>query len=364
MRRPYTLMLALALASCSPDGGSFSYDAADVDGAGTDTSGLDTPVDYTPPDSSPDDNDADGYSPADGDCNDFERFVNPGAFDDPENGVDDDCDTVADNPFTGCDCDAEPTLAGGLDLCDPRFLVLAEEVGPAPDAAWGRDVHTQYGSAGNDLSVRAGCGYTILDTGRVAPYVGTGSNRQPGTDFYASTVLECPGEETDPDPTGGTGDVDICDTEQLVVHLRAPTNASGFSFDFIYLSSEYPEYVGFGYNDTFYAILKRLSMPAQNISYDDLGNEIEVDNAFFENPPVTRLDGTGYSDTCYSLLGVAEPCGSSTGWLRSSWNIEPGEEFTLTFSIHDEGDGIYDSMVILDNFAWSLSPVEQGTIII
>ena len=33
----------------------------------------------------------------------------------------------------------------------------------------------------------------------------------------------------------------------------------------------------------------------------------------------------------------------------------------VTFSIHDEGDGLWDSAVIIDNFAWSVDPVEEGT---
>ncbi len=43
----------------------------------------------------------------------------------------------------------------------------------------------------------------------------------------------------------------------------------------------------------------------------------------------------------------------STGWLRTNWPIQGGEEFTLTFSIHDEGDAIYDSLVLIDNFRWN-----------
>lgn len=117
-----------------------------------------------------------------------------------------------------------------------------------------------------------------------------------------------------------------------------------------------------GYNDTFYAIIDRPSAgERQNISYDDSGNEIEVDNTFFEDPPRTNLAGTGYEGQCTNEDWSRDVCGSSTGWLRTSWSITPNEEFTLTFSIHDEGDGLLDSAVILDNFAWSLNAVEPGT---
>jgi hypothetical protein len=44
--------------------------------------------------------------------------------------------------------------------------------------------------------------------------------------------------------------------------------------------------------------------------------------------------------------------GSTTGWLRTTTPLTPGAEVTLTFSIHDEGDGILDSAVVIDNLRW------------
>jgi len=52
----------------------------------------------------------------------------------------------------------------------------------------------------------------------------------------------------------------------------------------------------------------------------------------------------------------------STGWLRTSWPVSGGHQFGLTFSIHDEGDCIYDSIVFIDNFKWSVEPVTGGTV--
>ena len=66
----------------------------------------------------------------------------------------------------------------------------------------------------------------------------------------------------------------------------------------------------------------------------------------------TDISGTGYE------CGAG---GSSSGWLNTAWNIEEGEEFTLTFQIHDTSDQIYDSAVILDNFRWEGAGVKPGT---
>jgi hypothetical protein len=136
----------------------------------------------------------------------------------------------------------------------------------------------------------------------------------------------------------------VYDRHQIVIELLAPKDANSFSFDFNFFSAEYPAYVNKNYNDTFYAILEASSTnqgKPTNISFDADGRSIEVDNNYFQRPfhPIPNW-GTGFDHH------------GSTGWLRTSWPIKGGEKFKLTFSIHDEGDGIFDSVVLLDNFKW------------
>src|SRR5262249_31035172 len=47
--------------------------------------------------------DGDGWSVCDNDCDDANAAVNPGAFDVPRNGLDDDCNGVMDDPPEVCD---------------------------------------------------------------------------------------------------------------------------------------------------------------------------------------------------------------------------------------------------------------------
>ncbi|MDF1664180.1 MAG: VWA domain-containing protein [Planctomycetota bacterium] len=134
----------------------------------------------------------------------------------------------------------------------------------------------------------------------------------------------------------------IQDCYQITLILKAPAWAKSFSFDFNFFSAEYPEYVDRNYNDTFYAIIEAASTNKSaktNIAFDARGQSIEVDNNYFENDyhPLSNR-GTGFHD------------GGSTSWLRTSWPIKGGEGFKITFSVHDEGDGVYDSAVLLDNF--------------
>lgn len=150
----------------------------------------------------------------------------------------------------------------------------------------------------------------------------------------------------------GRGDP-VWDVHQVAIRMQAPPGTRSFSFDFNYFSAEYPEFLNQDYNDTFYAILEAPSTnngKSTNISFDPRRRSIEVDNNYFENAfhPIPNT-GTGFDRD------------GSTGWLRTSWPIEGGETFTLTFSIHDEGDGIYDSLVILDNFRFHEYPAVGNT---
>lgn len=145
----------------------------------------------------------------------------------------------------------------------------------------------------------------------------------------------------------------VYDLHQVTLELTAPANAQSFSFAFNYFSAEYPNFINQDYNDTFYAILEAQSTNGgakTNISFDANNNTIEVDNNYFEGQfhPIPNV-GTGFDNN------------GSTGWLRTSWPIKGGESFTLTFSIHDEGDAIFDSMAILDNFEWHDYPAVGTT---
>jgi Ca-activated chloride channel family protein len=142
----------------------------------------------------------------------------------------------------------------------------------------------------------------------------------------------------------GASDQRVFDLHQVRLELKAPQDARSFSFDFNFFSAEYPQYVNQNFNDTFYAILEAPSTNGgrpTNIAFDANGNSIEVDNNYFQQPfhPIPN-DGTGFD------------AHGSTGWLRTGWPIRGGEAFTLTFSIHDEGDAVFDSLVLLDNFRW------------
>ena len=293
------------------------------------------------------DGDGDGYAVCEGDCDDNNGALHPFATDVIGDGVDSDCDGIIDNG-NACPCGAV-SIAEALDLCNSPTLLshqfITTETAPAP--ATGILQGSSAGWGNPSLDPQMGCEMGAISSGLVldtCDWIETNPNFEISGDC---------GNHTDPNPAG-PGPSMICDLIKYKLTLQAPSNAQGFSFDFLFMSSEYPEWINQGFNDTFYAILEAPSVNAGapiNISFDPSMNAIEVDNSFFEAP--------GYA---VPLTGTAYSCDAgSTGWLRTTWSITPNETFTLTFTIHDEGDAIFDSLVLLDNFQWYGVPVDDGT---
>jgi hypothetical protein len=133
------------------------------------------------------------------------------------------------------------------------------------------------------------------------------------------------------------------------VDLRVPRGANCLSFDFRFLSEEYPEFVGDLYNDAFIAELGRSDWSAgtkqdptikapHNFATDTQGNPIRVNRVGATTMTAARAKGTTYD--------------GATRKLRASTPVRPGNR-RLYLSIFDQGDRIYDSAVFLDNLRTS-----------
>ncbi|MBL91199.1 MAG: hypothetical protein CMH56_05210 [Myxococcales bacterium] len=219
---------------------------------------------------------------------------------------------------------------------------------------------------------------TAADTTAALTFYGSGLDVQPGTSFNSS--------DTDPDPEYDGSWSSVNDLASLTLKLKKPGNARGFSFNFMFISAEFPEFLCMSFNDTFYAVVEAGSINngrRRNVSFDQDNNEITVNNAFFEpaNDWSVDLSTTPYgvprSSMCGNSTSFDDDCttpeycadedarnaiGSGTGWLTTSVPLsELDEEFTLTFSMHDEGDGVYDSVGIIDNFRWVANPTSLTT---
>jgi hypothetical protein len=149
------------------------------------------------------------------------------------------------------------------------------------------------------------------------------------------------------------GDTPVFDGVLLRLRVRVPTNANAISFNYAFLTSQFPD-VCTSYNDHFLALLttSAAGIPVdRNITFDANGYPVTVGTAWFDicaGCPLgsTRLQGTGF-----------DPAGdAATNWLPAPAPVVPGEIITLEFFLFDVGDHGWDSTVLLDNLQWSFIP--------
>ncbi|AKT39245.1 choice-of-anchor L domain-containing protein [Chondromyces crocatus] len=327
------------------------------------------------------DNDGDGWTGAAGDCNDCTAQMNPGAMDYPGNNIDEDCNGfVDDNPTS---CDTGLPLTGDARTGARAMGFCKEAVGQSwglLDAQW----VTSDGQPRNSTSFNLGYGILSGFGPTVQPQEGqrllalsSGTARQPSDNGYRSPMGYDKGYST-PAPPGYPKESPACpgvvtgtpyDSAALRVVVRTPTNSKSLRFKLNFYTYEFPEYVCDEYNDFFVAMLtpQLANTPDANISFDGQGNTISVNAGFLQvchpqfaggrNFPCPlgpgQLAGTGFDFVNNS---------AATGWLQTTAPIEnPGQEITLLFTIWDSGDGVLDSTVLLDDFAFEAVPADTET---
>lgn len=338
-------------------------------------------------------------------------FVNPGAFEVAGNEVDDDCDGMTDEATPSCDqglisSSSDPlAYARALDLCAttsedaPTWGVIsgsfARADGTGSPVASQRSIRPQFGDANLPFT---GNSMVVLSSGTAAAPGQNSPNHgafEPGTEFNNSVPIPIPIPTC---PNVGTGDGMARDSIQLSLDIRVPTNARSFTAKFAFFSAEYPEWVCSQYNDAFVAILTSEAdndVPNGNIAVFDAndGNPpwpisinmakltADSDIPLFTtcqsgtvgcqaNMPFSMdkctdtegLVGTGFDaiDTTQSCNGDGFPVGGGTGWLGMAGNVEPGEVITIDFAIWDAGGYRFDSLVLLDDWQWSLDAASPG----
>jgi hypothetical protein len=353
-----------------------------------------------------DDVDMDGYTPAQGDCEDCDPNRNPNALEVPtepgQTPYDEDCDGITDEDDSVlCDedlavDDQDPIAAArAMELCKTSVdgtewgvigaqWVLAD--GQPPPAGNTQNFHLGHGiltGFGPNVTTQAGVRMAALSSGTARQpndlgYKDVGGFAKGYTcdhpQGFPKESPSCPGSITGT-PNDATG---------LEIEIRPPSNAKGFSFDFKFYTYEWPGFVCSSYNDFFVAILSPIPMGQAdgNIAFDKQGNPVSVNNAFIEvcgcegNPPNPCFAG-GKTFDCplgdFDLIGTGfgfdfcafPPCQDhgGTGWLRTNAPIDdPKAPITLRLAVYDSGDGVLDTTTLLDNFRWIAKPgVTVGT---
>ena len=303
-----------------------------------------------------------------GDCYDYSALVSPEQEEVLNDGLDNDCDGVAqgdnggsplpptcDGACTGSTVDA---VLCAMEICYPGYVTGSSITSPTGDGISGYwTAMNRWGSTINGLAPREGGSYAVLGSGR---WNDTNHNAYPSGAFGGP-----------PDPYSSSGE-DMYDAVELKVTMRAPPGATGFTLDYIFLSAEYEEFIGSEFNDKFYIVLKA-PQTTQNqptiINYTHCSHPNQYHDFLLEGEAWCYIAiNTAFSEPCANvttnIAGTGHQCpfGSSTGWLSTSWPIQAGEQFELIFHIHDTSDDAWYSLVILDNFRWEGGSFEAGTI--
>ncbi len=356
--------------------------------------------------------DGDGWTRCDGDCCETTlcasdpKLVNPGAIEVGGDGVDNDCDGTIDNVLpTTCSAAQKFGAVSGNDVANAMDLCqFTTANAPLPQKKWGviaatqllADGTTPNATALSDLQNKQTAVTTAFGTGGVVPkknatmaIISSGMARDandpgwvvpiPGASLTTaitfpgapplSTYVNAHGGNLLPGSCAGTAcpvGTGANDSVNIRLQIRVPTNALGFSYDFRFFSAEYQTYQCTAFNDYFLAMLTTgaAGIPADhNISFDSLHNAVSVNNGFFQD-----CGGNGKNcGTCpggtgaLAGTGFDQVSGGSTEWLTTDAPVVPGETMTLELVVFDVSDHIYDTLVLLDNFRWSLEPVTVGT---
>ena len=174
-----------------------------------------------------------------------------------------------------------------------------------------------------------GPSYLVMSTGNTA------SALTPNDSPSTTTVLD------------GLNNSQGNDMTQVVMVLNRPAGATCVAFDFAFLSEEFPEFVGSSFNDAFIAeigqstfqIINNQIVAPANFAFDQAGHVVSINTTF--GVTAAAAAGTTY-DAATPFLTAVSPL---------EGQVDPNR-VTITLTVTDLGDSLYDSTVLIDNVRW------------
>ncbi|MCA9715511.1 MAG: choice-of-anchor L domain-containing protein [Myxococcales bacterium] len=131
--------------------------------------------------------------------------------------------------------------------------------------------------------------------------------------------------------------------------VQVPGGTNSFGFDFVFFSSEYPDFVGEAFNDMFIA-WSTSELFTGNVSFFD-GKPLTVTSL------ATAID-SGYSGNAPELAGTGFEGYGATKWVTVNAPVAPDEVFTFALAIMDMGDSNKATAAIVDNWHWGCKECE------
>ena len=166
--------------------------------------------------------------------------------------------------------------------------------------------------------------------------------------------VDQPGAFADSDDGGGNvrGDTDL-DVSILKVDVTVPAGANCLTFNFKFLSEEYPVYVGSSFNDAFIAELdtsdwttsgSTISAP-HNFAFDASNDVVSINSTGLGGMSPAAGVGTAFDGTAGP---GPDTNGAATALLGAATPVTAGAH-SIYLSLFDQGDNALDSAVFLDN---------------
>ena len=338
--------------------------------------------------------DADGFTIGEGDCNDCEPLVNPNAVEDLSTPDDDDCDGSLTAVLEPCDSGL------GLDLADPVAVLEAIELckvsrgaddwgvvsaawvmpdgaPPPTDAQDSAGFHLGHGvmnDFGPNVAPRAGQRILVLSNGTA---------RRPSDPGYLDVTSSGMGYQGNmpagfpkAGPCNNPGsDTTAFDPTAIEAVIRAPSNATSFSFHFSFYAADYPGFVCSGFNDAFsvQVIPTPMGLSDGNVAFHGMDFPFSVNGAPFDvcgcmGGPPCMAGGQTFACTQGTMALMGNGFGAdvsdnrgATGWMRTKVPIDPGAEITVRWAVWDAADGIFTATALIDNFTWNADGPEWTT---
>jgi hypothetical protein len=219
----------------------------------------------------------------DGDADETNPLVNPGAYEIVSNGLDDECNPLTSDSVPASDCAPTEDLTEVIGLPMAAAMELCQTTAadpPQSEKMWGV-IYTDYGTVIGPL---AGATMAGMSTGRM-PDAGDPGHvaPQPGSNFawngsappaYLAALGGNLPSSFGCDGTCASGS-DANDSVNLRLTIRVPTNAQGFTYQFRCFCADYRLSECSLYNDFHLALLTTGAegMPADTkIAFDSMGN--------------------------------------------------------------------------------------------
>lgn len=304
----------------------------------------------------------------------------------PGDGCDAECqvepkECLEAESYPPCDQDLEkgpmaPLRALGLNCTmDPQESVLVSNpMLMAPDPlSW--QVAEGLGLADPLVfSPTEGESFLMLSTGTIMPPNGQGvvvesydsqagnhANGNPDDDNFLPDMTPADDDSGTLPPQWEVGNGDPNDKIWFSFSAVVPPTRTGFSVDFVFQSSEWPQWLESVFIDIFVIWIVTDSFTGNLTRVEGAPPAITSLHHHWTDTPYADIEnscasfpstGPGYSCDEPQLLGTGFEQHASTTWLRLNHELQENTPFTLFFYLSDMGDSANASQVLLDRFRW------------